>query len=133
MPRADVTIFNVSADEPGGTDVIVQLTGAAALAKATAVTAASQANDTIVTLTGGTAAADEIAEGAAKLDVLVLNLNPDIVPTTSVPGGMMSGPDTVAALKALNPDLQIFDYHIVQEHGNSAGAWDTCCYGFARQ
>ena len=163
MPRADVTIFNVSADEPGGTDVIVQLTGAEAAAQASAVTAASQSNDTIVTLTGAGAVAeaglvtgfgqgtpgtlgfprvsggfignawavgyagavgDYQREGAAKNDILFLNLNPDIVPRTTVPGGMMSGPDIVAALKALNPDVQIFDYHIIQEVGNSAGSWN---------
>jgi hypothetical protein len=58
MSETDVTIFNVSADEPGGTDVIVQLTGAEARAEASAVSANQTANNIEIILTGASAAAE---------------------------------------------------------------------------
>lgn len=57
MARADVTIFNVSADEPGGDDVIVTLTGAKANATASAVSAFQEANNVTIDLTGAGAVA----------------------------------------------------------------------------
>jgi hypothetical protein len=52
MPKYDVEIFNASADEPGQSDAIVTLTGAAAAAAASAVSAQESAQNIDLTLTG---------------------------------------------------------------------------------
>jgi hypothetical protein len=58
MARHDVQIFNAHADEPGGTDVIIQLQGAQSNALASAVSAAQGSNNVTVNLTGASASAD---------------------------------------------------------------------------
>lgn len=57
MPTADVTIRNVSADEPGGSDLIVSISGAAVNAKAGAVAAGQAAGGAEVSLEGAEAKA----------------------------------------------------------------------------
>jgi hypothetical protein len=58
MAESDVTVFNVSADEPGGADATVKLAGGAVRCLASAVSAASQANDISVTLAGAEVSAE---------------------------------------------------------------------------
>jgi len=55
MARADVSVYNVAADEPGGTDVIIQLTGAQAIGSPNAPSAFQQSNSVTVDLTGAAA------------------------------------------------------------------------------
>jgi len=55
MPVVDVTIFNSSADEPGGTDLIIQATGAAATGQASAPSAQQQSNNVSAIVSGASA------------------------------------------------------------------------------
>jgi hypothetical protein len=57
MPSSDVTIFQVDAGEPGGTDTTFNVTGASASAMAGAVTSPNQSTSTSVNITGAQASA----------------------------------------------------------------------------
>ena len=52
VPRADVSIYNVSADEPAGDDLTVEITGAQAAGGSSAPSANQQSNNVSVDVTG---------------------------------------------------------------------------------
>ena len=81
MPTADVTIRNVSADEPGGSDLIVSISGAAVNAKAGAVAAGQAAGGAEVSLEG--------AEAKAQAGTVIAGS--EFVLSRNVWGGMPTG------------------------------------------
>ena len=77
------------------------------------------------------AAGDYIRQGIAKLDYVVLGMNTDILPSTTVPGGLMSNRDIINDLKSKNPDILIFDYTDIMEarnYGDRSGSTAEKCY-----
>jgi len=73
VPTADVNVFNVSADEPGGDDVVVQVAGVRSQAQASAVAAGQPSQGVTVNVTGvqgrargGTVSASGAGVGAKR-------------------------------------------------------------------
>jgi len=67
-----------------------------------------------------------IREGIAKLDLVILGMNTDIIDDTTTPGGTMSRQDIVADIKSRSindegGDIWIFDYANGQETANTGG------------
>jgi len=113
VPTADVTIFNLSGDEPGGTDVIVPIAGAQANALASAVTAGQPSTSVNVNLTGAEA-------GARPGAVFAGGTSPNPGDTQWAPGHYVSpvgnpfkktaAEHNAAILTGINGDAQSADF-----------------------
>ena len=68
------------------------------------------------------AGGDYIRQGIAKLDVVFLGMNPDIIDDTTTPGGTMSRRDIVIDLHDKSAALFVFDYANGQETRNLASS-----------